>query len=162
MDVEGGGAAGAVVTNGDDGKGGGCGAECLHHPCLSNNPLSELSSNDVTQPNCRALERRVMFALIVMKPRWRLLQVATWLDAGGCVHTHTEACTKIEAARPAPVLVHLCMAASHAVSEDGLSKMRLGWQVGCVCQPVHTWVNLWACLFKDLAMNMCVCAGHIE
>lgn len=47
---------------------GGGGDECLHHPWLSNSPSSELSSTDVTQPNCGALEQRVTFTLIVVKP----------------------------------------------------------------------------------------------
>lgn len=75
-----------LVTNGDDADGGkgwwGGGDECLHHPWLSNSPSSELSSTDVTQPNCGALEQHITFTLIVVTPRWRLFRVAMWSDGG--------------------------------------------------------------------------------
>lgn len=83
IDVEekgGGHAVWVVVTDGDDGDGGKGvwgGDECLHHPWLSNSPSSELSSTDVTQPNCGALEQRVTFTVIVVKLRWRLFRAAT-------------------------------------------------------------------------------------
>lgn len=97
---------GVVVTDGDDGDGGKGGGlrggeggddECFHHPLLSNSPSSELSSIDVTQPNCGALKQRVTFTVIVARQRWRLFRVDSprGSDGGRCplarahAHAHT-------------------------------------------------------------------------
>lgn len=53
----------------------------------SNSPSSELSSTNVTQPNCGALEQHIIFPLIAEKQRWRLFR-----DAAGVgprqLHSH--------------------------------------------------------------------------
>lgn len=77
MDVK----VGYVVTAGDDDKGGG---GWVLSASIIPTSLTALYQTHLTltQPNCGTLEKRVMFTLIVMQPRWRLLRDAKWSDGG--------------------------------------------------------------------------------
>lgn len=79
MDVK----VGFVVMAGDDDKGGG--GWVLSASIIPTSLIALYQTHlTLTQPNCSTLEKRVMFTLIVMQLRWRLLRDAKWSDGSRC------------------------------------------------------------------------------